>query len=52
MTTINVRMPKELVEKIEKQLEVQKKESPGMRTTKSDIVRNILELHFSKKGSE
>ena len=42
MKTINVRIPQELIDKVEKELEIIKARQPGMKTTRSDVIRYIL----------
>jgi len=50
MSVLNVRMSEDLLGKIDNELAKLKQLSPGMKITKSDLIRNILELHFGKQG--
>ena len=51
MKAINIRMPDELVEKIDREVVKLQEKSPGIKLSRSDAIRHILELHF-KKGAK
>jgi len=48
---INIRMPDELVEKIDREVVKLQEKTPGIKMSRSDAIRHILELHF-KKGAK